>query len=187
MMLYGIMYNKSGDRYMAEQLKSITDARKSLREISQTAQDGMHRYIITNQGQPQSVLLGYKEYQGLKATVELLNRPEELARLRTGLGQLSRGERLSFDEMRHNLQRRRAQPKENAASAGEIVEKEKRRGRWTQYADKGEAPVIEPAIHQHNDPSQGLRADISPARAKTLSKLLERKVRLAPVQRKAHA
>jgi PHD/YefM family antitoxin component YafN of YafNO toxin-antitoxin module len=103
---------------MAEQLRSISDARKSLREISETAQARMNRYIITNQGQPQSVLLGYKEYQGLKATVELLSRPQEVSRLQTGLEQLDRGERLAFDRMKQNLHQRRALQSAAAAVAG---------------------------------------------------------------------
>lgn len=92
---------------MAEQLKSITDARRSLREISNAAQTRMDRYIITNQGQPQSVLLGYREYQSLKATAELMARPEEQARLEKGLEQLNRGRRLTFDELKSSVQRRR--------------------------------------------------------------------------------
>jgi prevent-host-death family protein len=94
---------------MAEQLKSITDARKTLSEISEAAQERMDRYIITNQGQPQSVLLGYKEYRGMMAAVELMNRPAEMARLKRGLQQLSEGKRLTFDQLKQNIQRRRAQ------------------------------------------------------------------------------
>ena len=92
---------------MAEQLKSITDARRSLRAISSAAQSGRERYIITNQGQPQSVLMGYREYQSLKATQELMSRPEERARLERGLEQLNLGRRLTFDELKRNIQRRR--------------------------------------------------------------------------------
>jgi PHD/YefM family antitoxin component YafN of YafNO toxin-antitoxin module len=92
---------------VAEQLKSITDARKSLRAISGAAQSRMDRYIITNQGQPQSVLIGYREYQSLKATQELMSRPEERARLERGLEQLSQGRRRTFDELKRNVQRRR--------------------------------------------------------------------------------
>jgi prevent-host-death family protein len=94
---------------MAEQLKSITDARKSLRAISGAAQSRQDRYIITNQGQPQSVLIGYREYQSLKATAELMARPDALARLERGLEQLNRGDRLTFEELQENLRRRRAE------------------------------------------------------------------------------
>ena len=92
---------------MAEQLKSITDARKDLPKISSAAQSRMARYIITNQGQPQSVLIGYREYLSLKATQELMSRPEEQARLERGLDQLNQGRRLTFDELKRNVQSRR--------------------------------------------------------------------------------
>jgi prevent-host-death family protein len=52
---------------MAEQFTSITNARKTLPVLSQSAQGGDERYIITNQGKPQAVLIGYGEYQGIMA------------------------------------------------------------------------------------------------------------------------
>jgi hypothetical protein len=69
----------------------------------------MDRYIITLQGQPQSVLLGYEEYQGMKAVAELLNRPNDLASIKTGLNQLESGKRLSSNEARKHLRENRTE------------------------------------------------------------------------------
>jgi len=90
---------------MAEQFKSITEARKELPSLSQAVQGGSDQFVITNQGKPQAVLLGYREYKGLLAAVELLNRPKELADLREGMAQT---ERFSAEELKENLRRRRA-------------------------------------------------------------------------------
>lgn len=92
---------------MAEEFTSITEARKLLPRLSQTVQRGGERYIITNQGEPQAVLLGYKDYKGLLAAVELLNRPRDLRNLEEGLAQT---ERLSSDQLRTNLAARRKSP-----------------------------------------------------------------------------
>jgi PHD/YefM family antitoxin component YafN of YafNO toxin-antitoxin module len=90
---------------MAEQFRSITEARKELPSLTQAVQGNADQFVITNQGKPQAVLLGYREYKGLLAAVELLNRPKDLANLRKGLAQT---QLLSFEEVRENLRRRRA-------------------------------------------------------------------------------
>jgi PHD/YefM family antitoxin component YafN of YafNO toxin-antitoxin module len=89
---------------MAEQFTSITNARKTLPVLSQSAQGGDERYIITNQGKPQAVLIGYGEYQGIMAATELINRPLALASLERGLRQKTQ---LSFQQVKKNLQRRK--------------------------------------------------------------------------------
>jgi PHD/YefM family antitoxin component YafN of YafNO toxin-antitoxin module len=90
---------------MAEQFRSITETRKELPSLSQTVEGGGDRFVITNQGKPQAVLLGYSEYKGLLAAAELLNRPKELAHLEEGLAQT---QRISFEELKENLRNRKA-------------------------------------------------------------------------------
>jgi prevent-host-death family protein len=90
---------------MAEQFKSITEARRDLPTLSETVQGGGERFVITNQGKPKAVLLGWEEYKGLLAAAELLNRPKDLADLETGLAQT---QKLSFEELKENLRRRKA-------------------------------------------------------------------------------
>jgi PHD/YefM family antitoxin component YafN of YafNO toxin-antitoxin module len=101
---------------MAEQMKSITDARKDLPTLSQTAQRKMDRYVITHQGRPQSVLVGWNEYQGMKAKAELVNRPKAVASIRKGLAELKEGKRLTSAEVRAKLQVR-----EDVAKAQELA------------------------------------------------------------------
>ena len=89
---------------MPEQHTSISDARKNLPKLSQGAKVRMDRFIITHQGQPQSVLLGYKEYQGMKAAMELLHRPEIVEDIFAGLKDFESGEqRMSADGVRKQL------------------------------------------------------------------------------------
>ncbi len=93
---------------MAEQVKSITDARQGLPGLSRNAGERMERYIITQQGQPQSVLLGYKDYLGMVAAVELLHQPAALANLHRGLEQLHEGAGLTFEQMEAAVERAEA-------------------------------------------------------------------------------
>src|SRR5271166_794578 len=85
---------------MAEQFKSITDARKELPTLAETVEAGRDRVIITNQGKPQAVLIGYEDFQGLQAAVELMNRPTELVRLRKGLADTHR---MTYEQLRKTL------------------------------------------------------------------------------------
>ena len=84
---------------MAEHVKSITDVRKSLPKFSRSATERMERYIITQHGEPQSVLLGYKEYKGLLAAAELLREPNTLKKVHKGIEEIREGRGLTFDEM----------------------------------------------------------------------------------------
>jgi prevent-host-death family protein len=88
---------------MAEQIRSITDARQNLTGLSQSAQQDMERYVITNQGRPQSVLVGYEDYRGMQAATELAHRPDAVESIRRGMEQLSRGERLTPAQMMEKL------------------------------------------------------------------------------------
>jgi PHD/YefM family antitoxin component YafN of YafNO toxin-antitoxin module len=102
---------------MAEQMKSITDARKNLPGLSQAAQRKMDRYVITHQGQPQSVLVGWSEYQGMKALQELMNQPEALASLRRGLSQAKAGKRLTSEQVLAQLRESRKEAKSQEMTA----------------------------------------------------------------------
>jgi prevent-host-death family protein len=102
---------------MAEQFRSITETRKALPSLSETVQGGGDRYVITNQGKPQAVLLGYSEYKGLLAAAELLNRPKELAHLEEGLAQT---QRIGFEELKENLRSKKTA--HVAPATGEKVE-----------------------------------------------------------------
>jgi prevent-host-death family protein len=94
---------------MSEQLTPISKARAKLTRLSRSAQRRMERFIITHEGQPQSVLLGYEEYQSMKAAMEMLRHPEIVEDIRAGLEELAEGKRVSPEEMKKQVQEKRAQ------------------------------------------------------------------------------
>src|SRR6202140_1889497 len=85
---------------MPERLTSTSKARAKLRRLSQTAQKSLDRYIITVRGEPQSVLIGYDEYQSMKAAVELMQRPEVVEDIKAGLKELDEGKGVPLTEMK---------------------------------------------------------------------------------------
>lgn len=88
---------------MPERLRSISQARQTLPRLSQAVGQRMDRYVITHQGQPQSVLLGYQDYQSMKAATELVQRPDLVEDIRAGLKELAKGKRLTPDQARKRL------------------------------------------------------------------------------------
>ena len=104
---------------MPERLTPISKARAKLPRLSQSAQKRMDRHIITLQGQPQSVLIGYDEYQSMKAAVELMRRPDVIENIKTGLKELDEGKGVPLSEMKARVQEAR-RAKETTKMAAEI-------------------------------------------------------------------
>lgn len=77
---------------VAMNFKSIAEARRAFTSLSRESQSLMKRFVITNQGKPQSVLLGYEDYQALQAAAYLLQNPVASTSIREGIAQLDRGE-----------------------------------------------------------------------------------------------
>ena len=92
---------------MPERLTSISKARANLPRLSQSAQKRLDRYIITLQGQPQSVLIGYDEYRSMKAAVELMQRPDIVEDIKAGLKELDEGKGVPMSEMKARVQQAR--------------------------------------------------------------------------------
>jgi len=114
-----LMKKKIGGR--TKELRAV-DAK--LRRLSRFAQARNDRYVIHDAGQPQSVLLGYKEYQGLNAALDLLRRPEELEDIRVGLAQLNAGERLTWDEVVEEVHKERGKAASTEQLASQLATKE---------------------------------------------------------------
>jgi PHD/YefM family antitoxin component YafN of YafNO toxin-antitoxin module len=93
---------------MAEQMKSISEARQNLPYLSLNAQQRMERYVITNQGKPQSVLVGFDDYQKMRAATEILIDPRAKGSIRRGLAEHQAEQRLTVEEVRERLRNRKA-------------------------------------------------------------------------------
>jgi prevent-host-death family protein len=88
---------------MAEQWKPITEARQNLPNLCLDTQRKMERFIITNQGKPQSVLISYLDYQRMRAATEFILQPLALASVRRGLAQHRSGNGLTSAQVREKL------------------------------------------------------------------------------------
>ena len=82
---------------MAEKTLTLDTAVDSLPDLSHHAESNWDRYVITHTGRPQSVLLSYQEYMGMKETIVLLQQPGTIAQLDQALRDVSHGKRILWD------------------------------------------------------------------------------------------
>jgi PHD/YefM family antitoxin component YafN of YafNO toxin-antitoxin module len=81
-----------------EKTVSITSARSQLLKLSKQVFRHMDRYVLTNKGVAETVLLSVSEYNSLRAAAELAAHPEVLATTLRGFEEIERGEGLSFEQ-----------------------------------------------------------------------------------------
>ncbi len=77
----------------------VSEARQTLPELVSRLQTVMERVIITRNGKPAAVMMGYEEYESWVETLELLSRSETLRGIREGLEDLKAGRSRPFEEV----------------------------------------------------------------------------------------
>ena len=85
---------------MAEDHIPISEARDQIASLSKLAQVQMHRYVLTVQGVPRAVLLGYEDYRSLKAAAGLAHRPEIIGNILSGQRQIHEGKTIPLTDVK---------------------------------------------------------------------------------------
>jgi prevent-host-death family protein len=106
----------------SEVVKTISEARQTLPKLSETAQRQMERYLITNQGKPQSVVIGYDDYRQMSASFEFIQRPDELQKIAEGLQQVREGKTMTFAELKTARAAKAKRPGAKRQAARPLVE-----------------------------------------------------------------
>lgn len=76
----------------------ISEAREHLRALVEQASRTMGRVIITRNGKPEAVLMGYDEYESWVETLDTLADPGEIEAIREGEADVRAGNIVSFEE-----------------------------------------------------------------------------------------
>jgi prevent-host-death family protein len=85
---------------MAEDYIPISKARAEIANLTKLAQTQMQRYVLTHQGIPQAVLLGYEDYRSLKAAADLAHRPEVIENILSGQSQIREGKTIPLTDVK---------------------------------------------------------------------------------------
>lgn len=94
-----------------EKILSVTSVRQKLMKLAKTANRKMERYVLTNRGQAEAVLMGYTDYRSLMAAARLAQHPEVLEQTRRGFAEIEEGKGLTLDQVLDRLAKKRASHK----------------------------------------------------------------------------
>lgn len=84
---------------MATELLSVSELRAQVLKLIQQLERVPERYIITRDGRPAAVLLGYEEFKNLMATLEVVLDREMVEGIEEGLRDKKAGRVKTFEEV----------------------------------------------------------------------------------------
>src|ERR1700683_3705513 len=92
-------------RYTRLMAKTVPfrEFRTRLSELLSDVADRRDHVLVTRNGKPAAVLVPIDEYEALEETAEILSDSDMLAAIEAGLGELTRGETVTLDELRQDL------------------------------------------------------------------------------------
>lgn len=85
----------------------VREFRTKLSELLGDVADRRDHVLVTRNGKPAAALVPIDEYEALEETAEILSDSETLAAIEAGLADLTRGDSVTLDDLRHELAERR--------------------------------------------------------------------------------
>ncbi|MEJ7824740.1 MAG: type II toxin-antitoxin system Phd/YefM family antitoxin [Solirubrobacteraceae bacterium] len=85
----------------------VRELRSNLSRLLSDVADRRDHVIVTRNGRPAAVLVPIDEYEGLEETAEILADPATLAVIDEGLVELQRGDVVTLEDLRRELDGRR--------------------------------------------------------------------------------
>jgi antitoxin YefM len=86
----------------------VRELRSNLSSLLDDVSNRRDHVLVTRHGVPAAALVPIDEYEALEETAEVLSDPDALAAVEAGLAELTRGESVTFAELRTELAQRRA-------------------------------------------------------------------------------
>jgi antitoxin YefM len=85
----------------------VRELRSNLSSLLDEVSDRRDHVLVTRNGSPAAALIPIDEYEALEETMEILSDPDALSALEGGLAEIGRGETITLDELRSELDQRR--------------------------------------------------------------------------------
>ena len=84
----------------------VRELRSKLSQFIDQVADLREHVIVTRRGRPAAVLVPVDEYEALEETAEILSDTDALTAIEEGRQEIERGETVTLDELRRELDRR---------------------------------------------------------------------------------
>jgi antitoxin YefM len=81
----------------------VRELRANLSSLLDEVSDRRDHVLVTRNGVPAAAIVPIDEYEALEETAEILSDPAAIAALEEGLGEIERGETVTFAELRKEL------------------------------------------------------------------------------------
>jgi antitoxin YefM len=85
----------------------VREFRRNLSRLLSDVADRRDHVLVSRHGRPAAALVPVDEYEALEETAEILSDPDALAALEAGLAELERGETVSLEDLRRELDEHR--------------------------------------------------------------------------------
>jgi len=85
----------------------VRELRAELSQVIDQVADLREHVIVTRHGRPAAVLVPVDEYEALEETAEILSDAETMAAIDEGRREVERGETVTLEDLRRELQSRR--------------------------------------------------------------------------------
>lgn len=86
----------------------VREFRTKLSQLLSDVADRRDHVLVTRNGKPAAALVPIDEYEALEETAEILSDSATLTAIEAGLADLARGDSITLDELRRDLDERRA-------------------------------------------------------------------------------
>jgi prevent-host-death family protein len=87
---------------------AVREFRTNLSTLLSDVADRRDHVLVTRNGKPAAALVPIDEYDALEETAEILSDSETLAAIEAGVAELSRGETVTLEDLRGELNARRS-------------------------------------------------------------------------------
>src|SRR5438105_11377190 len=102
-MVYAIRYT-----LRVAKIVPVREFRTKLSQLLSDVADRRDHVLVTRNGKPAAALVPIDEYEALEETAEILSDSATLQAIEAGLGELARGDSVTLDDLRRDLEDRRA-------------------------------------------------------------------------------
>lgn len=86
----------------------VRELREDLAQFLDEVSERREHLVVTRRGKRAVAIVPIDEYESLEETAEILSDPETLSAIEEGLKDFERGDSISLDEIREDMNRRRS-------------------------------------------------------------------------------
>jgi antitoxin YefM len=106
--MHAVACTQYGTLWRVAKIVPVREFRIKLSQLISDVADRRDHVLVTRNGKPAAALVPVDEYEALEETAEILSDSATLQAIEAGLAELARGDSVTLDDLRSDLEDRRA-------------------------------------------------------------------------------